>query len=210
MNQNLLKRIDKIYCINLDRRPDRWELASAEFKKHNLQVERFSAVDGHAVKHKDRLKLKPGLHGCTMSHYLIIDRARELGYETIMIFEDDVVLHDQFVEQLAFILVDLPSDWHMLMLGGSHRLPPTPLPGVKYMRVNKTLTSHGYVIRHTFYSRLLAKLADMKTPIDCAFADLQPYNKIYVPDPPLAWQRAGFSDIENREMDYPWIQTNEQ
>ena len=37
---------NKIYCVNLDRRQERWKEASDEFKKFSLDVERFSAVDG--------------------------------------------------------------------------------------------------------------------------------------------------------------------
>lgn len=210
MSLKLLKRIDKIYCINLDRRPDRWELAAAEFEKHNLQVERFSAVDGHNVKNKQRLSLKPGLHGCTMSHYLIIDRARELGYKTIMVFEDDAVLHNNFTERLQLCMSYLPKNWDMLMLGGSHRETPTLIHGRPYLKVNKTLTSHGYVIKESIYDRLLQKLKPMDTPIDCAFAELQQNSQVFIPDPPLAWQRDGYSDIENRDMSYPWIKTNQQ
>lgn len=205
-----MNQIDKIYCINLDRRPDRWKQADAEFKKHNLQVERFSAVDGHALPGKEHLTLKPGLYGCTASHYLVIERAKYLRLKVIMVFEDDAVLHPDFNNRLELLLADLPEDWHMVQLGGSHREAPTALPGTTYMRANKTLTSHGYIIRETLYERMLAKLKPMQTPVDCVFAELQPNNKIYIPDPPLAWQRGGFSDIENRVMDYPWLKYNQQ
>ena len=36
---------DKIYCINLDRRRDKWLDVQKEFIKHSLVVDRFSAVD---------------------------------------------------------------------------------------------------------------------------------------------------------------------
>ena len=41
---------DKIYCINLDRRDDRWEECIVEFNKHNLIVERYKAFDGKDLK----------------------------------------------------------------------------------------------------------------------------------------------------------------
>ncbi|MFZ9376809.1 MAG: glycosyltransferase family 25 protein, partial [Candidatus Fonsibacter ubiquis] len=47
---------EKIYCINLDKRPDRWESAKKEFLKHNINVERYSAVDGKFVKNLYGLK----------------------------------------------------------------------------------------------------------------------------------------------------------
>jgi len=46
------KYFDKIYCINLDRRKDRWKETEKELKKWGLldQVERYSAVDGTSLE----------------------------------------------------------------------------------------------------------------------------------------------------------------
>ena len=35
---------DKIFCINLDSRPDRWEECEKMFSHYNLEVERVSAI----------------------------------------------------------------------------------------------------------------------------------------------------------------------
>jgi len=37
---------DRIYVMNLDRRPDRWQKIALIAKKHNLDITRFAAVDG--------------------------------------------------------------------------------------------------------------------------------------------------------------------
>ena len=38
---------DKTYCVNLDRRTDRWDECMSEFTKYKLDsIERFPAVDG--------------------------------------------------------------------------------------------------------------------------------------------------------------------
>lgn len=117
----------KKYCINLDRRPDRWAMANIQFKKHGLDVERFSAVDGNEIPAKESLTLKPGLYGCTASHFLLIQRAKYLRLPMVMVFEDDVVLHDNFNFILNEILESLPMDWQIVMFGGSHKIPTTKL-----------------------------------------------------------------------------------
>ena len=38
--------VDHVYCINLERRPDRRQEAEAEFMKHGLDVEFWNATDG--------------------------------------------------------------------------------------------------------------------------------------------------------------------
>ena len=48
--RNLLKdNFEKLYCINLDSRPDRWALAQEEFKKYGIEdiVERFPGLIGN-------------------------------------------------------------------------------------------------------------------------------------------------------------------
>ena len=36
---------DDIFCINLDRRPDRWNLINERFKREKMQVTRWTATD---------------------------------------------------------------------------------------------------------------------------------------------------------------------
>lgn len=38
-----------IYCINLDRRPERWSFMQDQFRRMQMPVERFSAVDGQTL-----------------------------------------------------------------------------------------------------------------------------------------------------------------
>lgn len=63
---------DEIFCINLDRRADRWELAQKEFNKLGIlnKVTRFSAIENaHAEK------------GCFESHLQCIFSAKERGFK---------------------------------------------------------------------------------------------------------------------------------
>jgi len=85
----------RIYCINLDQRPDRWSYMQRQFEELRMPVQRWSAVDGHTVDmqtliesgelSKDAIPrlmlpddqkifgmdLTPGAIGCAMSHYQI-------------------------------------------------------------------------------------------------------------------------------------------
>lgn len=199
--------VDKIYCINLDRRPDRWKLASDQFYKHQLKVERFAAIDGNDFK--INYPADNGNNGCTLSHYFLIERAKILGFDSVMIFEDDAELHPDFNNLLAECFEQLPADWDMLYFGGSHREKPTPVTD-RILRVNRTLTTHGYIIRSTMYDQVINNFKNLDNPVDCFYAAWQKEFNVYITDPPLAWQRGGYSDICKREMEYNWIRTNEQ
>lgn len=50
----------------------------------------------------------------------------------------------------------------------------------------------------------------MQYPVDEITSNVQKSGNVYITEPPIAWQREGYSDIENRVMDYKWIKSNEQ
>ena len=65
--------------INLETRKDRLEHAEKEFKKMNINAERFNAV-----------KLASGAIGCTMSHIKCLELAKQRNYEHVFVCEDDI------------------------------------------------------------------------------------------------------------------------
>ena len=84
--------VDHIYCINLDRRPDRLAKAQAEFDLNDIgEVEIFRATDGRASAPEGILISKPEW-GCSDSHIRIWRDVVQNGYECALIFEDDVIL----------------------------------------------------------------------------------------------------------------------
>jgi GR25 family glycosyltransferase involved in LPS biosynthesis len=197
----------KIYCINLDRRPDRWEKAKEQHWMNGLNVERFPAVDG-----RDFVKnypCDPGNNGCTLSHYFIVERAKLLGLPMVMVLEDDADLHIDFNALLKECMESLPEDWDMLYFGGTHKKRPK-IENTKILRVIETYTTHGYIIRESMYDAVLDNFKYLNEPVDCLYVDLQTRYNCYVTDPPIAWQRGGFSDIVGRDMHYPWIKSNIQ
>lgn len=198
---------EKIYCINLDRRMDRWRLAQEQFTKHDLTVVRFPGIDGRLITR--RYQCDNSNNGCTLSHASVIHRAKLIGLKSVMIFEDDVVLHDEFRYQLLLSLQHLPDDWDMLYLGGSHRERPVKVND-HILRVTKTLTTHAYILRDTMYHLVIDNFKSFRQPVDCYYADWQKDHHVYITNPPLAWQRGGYSDIAGCEMYYDWIKSNEQ
>jgi GR25 family glycosyltransferase involved in LPS biosynthesis len=203
----LQQLISKAYCINLYYRKDRWKTAAMQFAKHGLNVERFNAIDG--MEFTKSYPARPGNCGCNLSHFLIIQAAYIMGLPAILIFEDDVVLHADFVRLMNECIRQLPYEWDMLMLGGSHREAPEPFrPNL--LRVKKAFCTHGYIIRESMYAELLQRMLPFDKPQDELLTEFQKTHRIFITDPPLAWQDPGFSDIEGRIMNYSHIKSNRQ
>jgi glycosyl transferase family 25 len=199
----------KAFCINLDRRPDRWALAQAEFAKHGLTVERFSAIDGRDIGSHYGNDQDAANAGCTLSHQAIVKQALELNLDAVMVFEDDAQLHDDFNQILRNAMNELPTGWDVLYFGGTHRDAPKPYSN-HLLHVRRTLTTHGYIMFRPAFKLMSDVLSVTNEPVDCLFAKLQVLGGCFVTNPPIAWQRAGYSDIVGRDMEYPWIKTNDQ
>jgi len=103
----------KSFVINLDRRPDRMALIDAQKPLLPL-FERVSAFDGRDLTISKRLRslcrhgdyyMRPGVIGCVLSHlklYMrLIDDKEHDGY---LIFEDDVVVDECFLQKLNRVL----------------------------------------------------------------------------------------------------------
>jgi GR25 family glycosyltransferase involved in LPS biosynthesis len=81
---------DKIYCINLDQRPERYE----GFQRDVVDVlgfdkskfERISAIDTRSLGITN-----PGAVGCILSHIKAWDDMLANGYDSVLILEDDFI-----------------------------------------------------------------------------------------------------------------------
>lgn len=125
-----------IYCINLDRRTDRWESMQEKLAILSIDSERFSATDLLALSNKKGTPKQRGRYACTDSHYRVIKDAQEKGYESILILEDDCEFVEGFNTKIAEYLAELPPKWEMLMLG-YYMGPEFPKSQIKDKKVFK-------------------------------------------------------------------------
>lgn len=145
---------DRIYCINLKRRTDRWEESLKEFEKLDIadDVIRFEAID-----------IQPGIIGCTKSHYEIIKIAEQDKCENILVFEDDLELtkHPSVAKEIISNsmeqLLRYYNAYDMLYLGGN-----VPEDKSLFKRIDENLsqisickTTHAYVISNYAFKPFL-------------------------------------------------------
>ena len=142
---------DKIYCINLDRRMDRW----VEFKRDVLEgmdldkdkFERISAIDTAQLSTRN-----PGAIGAAVSHLKAWKDMIECGYDSVLVFEDDfmpTVSKEEFHETIKELYREHPDftigclQWefggHSTVLNKSQR----------WMFANNIIMMGGYIITKT-------------------------------------------------------------
>jgi GR25 family glycosyltransferase involved in LPS biosynthesis len=194
---------DKIYCINLDRRTDRWDKCKEQFDKLGIEVERFSAIDGNTLIHNNQ-RLKSGEIGLIRGNLELIKKAKENNYKNIFIFEDDVEFIDEFNEKFEKYIKQVPEDWSFLYLGGNHVGGTHPV-NRNLHKVFHSYTTHAFAINGKMYDTIINLIEKETEPIDVTYALLQKNNPSYVFKPHLAWQAEGFSDIAKENVNYNFL-----
>jgi len=140
------QHFERVFCINLDRRPDRWKFMQSQFAHLRMPVQRWSAVDGNNLNVQNLANvglvakaalpryflpaqqklfgtdLTDGAIGCALSHMQIWKEIIECGrgeQSTFLVLEDDCQFLPDFSEEvLAQRLDHVPNDWELIYIGG--------------------------------------------------------------------------------------------
>jgi GR25 family glycosyltransferase involved in LPS biosynthesis len=200
------KYFDKVYCINLDKRTDRWEKVSKNFKDIGVDnIVRYSGVDGNKLdltNMKYNKSLLPGELGILETHLNLIKEAKEKEYKSVLIFEDDVYFTDKFSEFDDY-MSKVPNNWDMLFLGGNHLYGDNPTPiNEKIIKVTHTVAIHALVVKNTIYDIIIELAKRRMKQIDGYYADIQKGYNSYCFTPNMALQYEDYSDIQNKNVNY--------
>lgn len=217
--------IDGVLVVNLDNRLDRWQdvqARTADFiparKLHRLSATLGAVLPGFGVlpwfRGRKRDKTWAGRAGCTLSHRAAIAYARQQGWGTVLILEDDIELEPALAEVLAGLPAALRgSDWDVCYLGFTDPVSPyrtlAKLPaGHSLCAVSGCNTAHAYLLRDSTYDKLLAHLPEAANiwhwisrhrAIDrWYYRNLARYFNVCAVSPALINQQGGFSDITQR------------
>jgi len=217
---------DKIFCINLDNRKDRWEKCLGKFALLGIEgkVERFSAL---TLSHLTDIAPKTrGRAGCALSHATILRKASELKLNNYLVLEDDFDLcysPDECLRSLQLSQEELPKEWNIFYLGGNLTDEYGIFPLEKFtnnlFKLNSCHTTHSFAVNSNFYETLKKELPTEenvfhwlpeKKAIDVHFSkSILHTSRSFIPQKMLFIQHADFSDIENNYYDYAdWMKNN--
>src|SRR5688572_19695622 len=142
-------------CINLDRRPERWQRMQRAFADQSIgSVRRFSAIDGNEIVLPHDWIYTAGAYGCLLSHVRVVREARDADASSVLIFEDDIVFDPQFKEKFATFIRELPDDWDMLFFGALHKDEPVKT-SEHIARITQANSTFAYAIRNTIFDAFI-------------------------------------------------------
>ena len=169
--------IDGIVVINLERRPDRWaqfQVATRDLlpagKVHRLAARWGRDIPGFGQRPWFRGgKRDPtwaARAGVTQSHRQALVKAREAGWRTVLILEDDVALAPDFAGLANALGPALrEQDWQVCYLGFTDPWPPArKLVDLDthhaLYRVHGCNTAHAYLVRENARDWILGQLPE--------------------------------------------------
>ena len=150
---------DKIFCINLDTRTDKWEECEEIFNKFDISVERVSPI----LTEETIGDLKNTEYSLILTTIEILKKSIENNYKKILIFEDDIEFCDLYPEykgnplsvRFQNSIGYLPENWNLLYLGcGMYKGYGYNIGGELHS-VEFGQTTHAYAINHTFFEKCL-------------------------------------------------------
>ncbi|HLK39233.1 MAG TPA: glycosyltransferase family 25 protein [Polyangiaceae bacterium] len=187
--RDLLDRFE-VWVINLDRRPDRLAHARSQLERVGLRrTMRFQAFDGYRLKLTSSTPdwVRKGAVGCYLSHLALLKQAQARRQPCIVV-EDDIVLADDFLQELEAFVREVPEDWDVLLLpGGDDQRPPQVL-GAHHARLVATWGTSMAFLRLGAIDRLLEEADGLDRPIDDFYIRMMSSMTFYAPARAIVWQ----------------------
>lgn len=155
-----------IYYINLDRRKDRDESFKKEIIKSQLinnKIIRFSAIDGNNVDIKKYLSfnidniIDKGLIGCAESHMALWDKCIKEN-KNMLIFEDDIILKDNYDKNMKISLKNLPEDFDIIYYSKGNNLVKKPYNKYYYKLKDINFNLNNYLISPSGAKKLIKRI----------------------------------------------------
>lgn len=203
-----LDAFDRIVCINLDERPDRWEQVQEATAPllGGATLERFSAIKPDLAQ--DRVH--NGRAGCLLSHRRVIENAYRDGLESVLVFEDDLSFDPNLEERIRPTIQTLgKTPWDLFYLGVTPKAPLMPA-GDGLVRTLGGMTTHAIAYHRRAMPELLKRLPDedrvlrflsRHKSVDRYYCQhVAPRMRCYASSPLLVFQRDDFSDIQQSRM----------
>lgn len=200
-----------VFCITLEmgrdaKHPERLAAAVTEFEKHNIEVIYQNGIDGSKLdisepnsRDGDSVVRKADM-GCTLSHLQVVKLAKLYKLKSYFVFEDDVILAENFQEKFAKAMEGVPPDWRLVYAGGDNQEPTNAAAFNEYVKgTAKTLTTHAFGAHERVYDDLIRVLSQHEK-VDLNISELHKGGNCWVMEPRLAGQRAGWSYILGKEV----------
>ena len=194
----------KGFYINLDSREDR----KTHFENLKQQYPFFENVERmSAIYHNN------GAIGCGKSHIKVLTKCLEMDDNMFFVCEDDLIILNNEHLSLFISSLNVNDDWDLITLTPRGNTMKGHELTNDFLRIYNNQTTTGYIVKKSFIPHLIENLQTaingienggsvVTYSIDQYWKRLQTKYKFYYFKYIFAGQLPGYSDIENRVVDY--------
>ena len=221
VKQNVEKNaFDKIYLMNLKRRPDRLTNFMNKYKESDMKNEtliKFEAIDGSKLdidsvpltelaiaelKQLDTVgyrtkhyQLTKGAIGCYLSHVKIWENILKHKEQNILIFEDDADVPQHLKRDINEQMQYIPNDWDIVLFGFDCT---KCMKYENYTEVERFMLTHCYMINRSAIVKIMNSntLFPISQQIDSYMSELSSIINIYTVKDKLVKQFMSRTDIQ--------------
>lgn len=181
-NKYLNSFFDKIYVINLHRSLSRLIRITDQFRYYNIEYEIFDAVDGSNdeivkeyedyVYQRNQKGLKAvkrvGEYAYLLTWSKLLKKIIEEGVKKVLVFEDDIMLCDNFGNKVEKWLTNLPKNTLVWLLGASQlpHLRSAIIEDLDAFRPRLTDGSFAVGLSNNIFRYLLNQVELLNDPFD--------------------------------------------
>ena len=199
--------LDNVFYINLSHRTDR--KYNVERQMRQMGWKNYTRFE--AIRHKC-----PAI-GCYLSHIAVLERAKKLGLEYVVVLEDDVVFKDPVLYSKMFHRFrEMGLKWDVLMMAGSFITVQSRVRDFVY-KLQRAQAGTGYIVKKHYYDVLINRLKEgaelllanvsdgssySKYALDVYWRPLQERDTWLIFLPRTVSQLPGYSDIERKPVNY--------
>lgn len=200
--------LKNVYYINLSHRTDRKQHCEKELNEMNFEYTRFNAI-----------KNSLGILGCGMSHLGVLQEAKKLNLDYVVIIEDDILFTDK-IEYIKMLknFFSKKIDYDVFLLGCNIKEYEVYKDNI--VKVNRCFAAHGYIVKNHYYDKMIKNFKesiknlleknDNQYYIDVYWQKLQKEDTFLTLLPLTVTQKEFYSDIENKLVNYEDLLLNEK
>jgi GR25 family glycosyltransferase involved in LPS biosynthesis len=205
-----MRKIDQYYMCHYQKLVERKVYVENVVSKYNIELNWILDYDKEVLDEVELTKSFPFLYSdkngqklskaeisLVMKHYFAFKDTVEKNYENVVVFEDDIILVDDFDKKLSDYINQLPEDYDILWIGTCCNLhvPQTNSNLNVYLNRHGSRCTHAYVISKQGCQKLLDFFHTIYQPIDWYFnTSVRTLNmNNYWAEPPLSTQDLSFN-----------------
>lgn len=172
-----------------------------QYDKEELDETELTKIFPFLFSDKNGRKLSLAEISLVMKHYSAFKDTVEKGYNNVVVFEDDIILVEDFDKKLDKYLNQLPDDYDILWIGTCCNLHvPQYNPHIHvYSTQHGSRCTHAYLISQGGCKKLIDHFHTIYQPIDWYFnSSVKELNmKNFWAEPALSTQELSFESAIN-------------